>query len=124
MHEYHLTTAHLHEVRRGRMVPTNVLKEDIMSKTTRHYYAAYHAYDIRFVNDVSYIVRFDTRAERDEYVDGEKWDGSNFHHEAITAAEARKLAPNAFRVRDFERDMDSWVNDGHPGEFFTLYDFC
>jgi hypothetical protein len=95
-----------------------------MSKTTRHYYAAFHTYDIRFTNDVAYIVRFDTRAARDEYVNLEQWDGSNYHHESITAAKARSLAPNAFKVCDFERDIFDWVNDGFPGEFFTISDFC
>jgi hypothetical protein len=90
------------------------------TKTSRHYYAAFHTYSIRFTNDVAYIVRFDTRAARDEYVDGEKWDGSNWHRESITAAKARSLAPNAFRVCDFDRCMFDWVNDGTPGDFFDI----
>ena len=91
-----------------------------MSKSTRHYYASYHTHSVRFCNDVAYIVRFDTRAARDAYVDGETWDGENWHREKITATKARHLAPNAFRVVDDAPCMLDWASDGYPGEYFDI----
>ena len=93
------------------------------TKTTkRYFYAAFHNRARRFDNDIDYIVRFGTKAERDEYVNGEELGmDSEYHHESITAAQARKLAPHAFTVIGHGfHDANDWVDDGFPGEFFTL----
>ncbi len=84
------------------------------------YYAALHNYDVRFVNDVTEILRFKTRRERDEWVDSEEWDG-NFRRESVSRDRARLYVPQAFRITcgyelnwwDIEGDHETWSYSGH-----------
>ena len=61
-----------------------------------HHYAFYNRYGVgtRHASDGQRIGRlhiFDTRSERDEWVDGERYEDGNAHREAITCKEARTL---------------------------------
>ena len=90
------------------------------------FYAAYHTHGTEFCNDIDYIVRFDTRAARDAYVDRDKFDGS-WRREAITRDEARRIFPQAFRLLDARdandgvMDARDWRSDVEGEEFFAPY---
>lgn len=64
------------------------------------YYAIYHPYGTRTISGGDELIRFGTKAERDAYVDADRWDGSNYHREAVTRAHARRRFPGAFRDLD------------------------
>ena len=82
-----------------------------MSKT---YYAAKHEYGIEFCNDYVTLFRFATKAERDEFVDNANYDEQaaygGYQTEEVTAAEARRHFPMAFKERDvhYEADQRDW----------------
>ncbi len=76
----------------------------------RYYYAALHNYDIRFINDVTTIVRFTSKSARDEWVDSEVWDG-NFRREAVSRDKARRYVPQAFRLT-CGYSLNWWANKG------------
>ena len=94
--------------------------------TTKKFYAAYHTYSTEFTNDVAYLVRFDSKAARDAYVDGEQWDGK-YHREAVTRKQAERIFPRAFKYtdeRDYNRDIidaRDWSSDDPDTEFFAPY---
>lgn len=60
----------------------------------RHFYGLHWAYGINTVDSngdpIATPIVFDTKAERDAWVDEDRFDG-NFHRSATTAAEARRL---------------------------------
>lgn len=74
------------------------------------YYAAKHAYGIEFCNDYMTLFRFATKAERDEFVDSSNFDEAaaygGYRTEAVTAAEARRHFPRAFREYDYHDEAD------------------
>jgi hypothetical protein len=93
--------------------------------TTKKFYAAFHSYGTGVVNDVAYLVRFESRAARDAYVDRDKFDGS-WHRESVTRDQARQIFPDAFRMTDARDlghsiDMRDWRSDEPGVEFFAPY---
>ena len=77
---------------------------------SKRFYAAYHAYDIKFCNDYCTLFRFATKAERDAYVEDANYDESgrygSYRTEAVTRAEARRHFPNAFKLFDTHGEAD------------------
>lgn len=67
-----------------------------VSKNPRYYYAAIHKYGVEFSNDVTALVRFPSRYQRDKYVydTDEHWEGRK--RESVTRDYARSIVPQAF----------------------------
>ena len=84
-----------------------------MTTTTRNYYAAKHTYGVEFGNDFDTLYRFESKSERDEFVDREQnrelasFNG-NMKTDDITSAAARRHFPDAFRPVD-DPDWD-WIS--------------
>jgi len=68
------------------------------------------------IQSVGKLVRFETRAERDAWVDADEWDG-NYHRAAITRKEATQLFHGAFHVSEWEKPVWCSWKDGEPEEF-------
>lgn len=81
----------------------------------RRYYAATHAYGIEFCNDYMTLFRFDTRAERDEFVFDSNFREAGayggYRTEAVTRDEARRRFPLAFRMTEMHdvADERDWM---------------
>lgn len=75
------------------------------------HYAIYRPYGIDTYSMGDSLHRFETRAERDAMVAGDKWDG-NYRWLAITAKQARRWFPRAFAPAPFYRDLANVWRDG------------
>lgn len=67
---------------------------------SKSYYAARHYYGIEFCNDYSMLFRFETKAERDQFVEDcnfEEAARGGYRTEAVTSTEARRHFPVPFR---------------------------
>ena len=97
---------------------------------SKHYYAAEHAYGIEFCNDYCMLYRFNSKADRDAYVEDANYDESGryggYRTEAITRAEARRHFGNAFRLYDTHDvcDLRDWhVTVSKPFDYWSSYLF-
>ena len=75
------------------------------------YYAINHPYGLDTMSKDDTLHRFETRAKRDAYTDGEQFNGSCYHRETVTREEARRLFPRAFAAL-------GWTNSG-PDETWS-----
>lgn len=93
-----------------------------------HYYAFYNRYGVntRHAADNSRVGRlhiFDTRSERDAWVDGERYEGGNVHREAITCKEARTLMLKfAYGLGLFDPVFDDPTTDELVAVYLDFYD--
>ena len=59
----------------------------------KHYYGFYNSYGVQTIGGdgsrIGHVEVFDSKTARDKWVSSERWDGRNWHREAITAREAR-----------------------------------
>lgn len=58
---------------------------------TRHYYARECAYGTRTWDEYDRLHVFLSKADRDAWVDADRWDGSNYHRQEITRYFAKQL---------------------------------
>ena len=85
---------------------------------SRHYYAAHHIYGVEFCNDYGTLFRFDSKAERDEFVEDSNWKEAGayggYRTEAVTRSEACRHFPNAFRTLEYHDNADErdWRQGG------------
>lgn len=78
------------------------------------YYAIYRPYGKSTYSSGDTLYRFETKAERDDKVRNEPWDGSNYHWIAVTKDEARRWFPRAFANLDwFNSDVHTEVWDSN-----------
>lgn len=61
------------------------------------YYAQFSPYGATTASSGDELLRFESRAARDNYVNDEPFDGSNYHRSALTSADARRWYPAAFK---------------------------
>lgn len=73
------------------------------------YYAMYRKYGITTMSCSDILLRFATRRDRDAYVNGEEYDGSNYHRMAVSSSEASRYFPRAFAAHDSH--YDQWLRD-------------
>lgn len=90
------------------------------------FYAQWSPYGSNMYSSGDELLRFESRTERDRYVNEEPWDGSNFHRSSLTSKMARHWYPNAFKA---DATWDKGANalpfdtyDGRPtgGEYAYL----
>ena len=81
-------------------------------RTPRKYYAIYRPYGRSTMSKCDTLYRFERRADRDETVNGETFDGQNYHWRAITRNEARAYFPAAFRADAWTGEPAAWIKDG------------
>ncbi len=89
------------------------------------FYAAHHAYDVCFVNDVGRIYRFDTKRERDAFVNAEPF-YDHYHYESVTRDGARHYLPKAFdeflhKGTSYECE-NWWTRDQDGNEFWDFWE--
>ncbi len=61
------------------------------------FYAQFSPYGTTMASSGDELLRFKSRSARDNYVDNEPFDGSNYHRSALTSSDARRWYPNAFK---------------------------
>ena len=94
---------------------------------SKHYYAADHRYGIEFCNDYDTLYRFDSKAERDAYVEYSNFNEAGayggYRTEAVTRTEARRHFANAFRTFDCHDQTDErdWLRpDDEAYEYWNI----
>lgn len=71
----------------------------------RHYYAFYHTCGINATSastglPIGTLYRFASKSERQNWLDGEEYEGGTVHRAGIDAKLARKLLERSFRLAD------------------------
>lgn len=75
------------------------------------FYAIHHWYGLRTLSSADRLYRYATKEERDEAVENDPYDGSNYRLESVTRKRAQSDFPNAFKIIDMPNIDESWEDD-------------
>lgn len=95
-----------------------------LERTETMYYAIYHPYGIHTISHGDTLIRFETAARRNRFIDEKNRSSDGIRFEAVARDHARALFPRAFNVRDSGTDCECWsaecyISDSYYAEIWT-----